>query len=73
MPSPLQLPKDFVAAMAEQELERAFRARPAEQQQGYLDWLAKAESPADRRKRLDAIMDELALGSVYLGAIWSGA
>ncbi len=60
------MPEDVTGALAERGLAEAFAARPAYQQHDYLGWIARAKRPETKAKRLRQMLDELALGGVYM-------
>jgi len=58
---------DFVMdALVENGLVEAYKSRPPYQQNDYLAWIARAKRPVTRDKRLLQMLDELALGDVYM-------
>lgn len=50
----------------------AYDARPDYQRNDYLGWIARAKRPETRQKRLNQMLYELALGSVYMNMAWRG-
>ena len=53
-------------ALTQAGLMRAYRARPAYQQNDYLGWINRAKLPATRENRLRQMLDELADGTLYM-------
>ena len=45
----------------------AFKQRPPYQRNDYLHWIARANRPETRRKRINQMIDELTKGGVYMG------
>ncbi|RWM08820.1 MAG: hypothetical protein E5X74_13115 [Mesorhizobium sp.] len=66
------MPEDVRAVLAERGLTAAYDARPDYQRNDYLGWIARAKRPETRQKRLDQMLDELALGGVYMNMAWRG-
>ncbi|WP_281396798.1 YdeI/OmpD-associated family protein [Mesorhizobium silamurunense] len=66
------MPEDVRAVLAERGLMAAYDARPDYQRNDYLGWIVRAKRPETRRKRLNQMLDELALGSVYMNMAWHG-
>ena len=48
-------------------LDAAFEARPAYQQNDYIGWINRAKRPETKLKRLEQMLDELRNGGVYMG------
>jgi uncharacterized protein YdeI (YjbR/CyaY-like superfamily) len=62
---------DFVRdALDENDLMKAYRARPPYQQNDYIGWITRAKLEATRQKRLDQMLDELKDGKVYMNMAW---
>lgn len=61
------MPDDVRDALNSRDLMAAYEARPAYQRNDYLGWLARAQRPETRSKRLQQMLDELAQGGVYMG------
>lgn len=58
---------DFIKlALKERDLMRAYKARPAYQQNDYLGWINTAKRQATKEKRLRQMLDELGSGGVYM-------
>ncbi|WP_292323795.1 YdeI/OmpD-associated family protein [Mesorhizobium sp.] len=66
------MPEDVRAVLAERVLTAAYDARPDYQRNDYPGWIARAKRRDTRQKRLDQMLDELALGSVYMNMAWRG-
>ena len=60
------MPDDVKAALQERELFKAYRSRPAYQQNDYLSWITRAKRPETRQKRLDQMLAELKRGDLYM-------
>ncbi|CAN90295.1 MULTISPECIES: YdeI/OmpD-associated family protein [Sorangium] len=70
-PSGLRRPRhpipDFVmTALNERGLMKAYKARPAYQQNDYIGWINQAKRQETREKRLRQMLDELEAGGVYM-------
>ena len=61
MPAPLRTELEAANLMP------AFKQRPPYQRNDYLHWIARANHPETRRKRIDQMIDELTKGGVYMG------
>jgi hypothetical protein len=61
MPAPLRTELEAANLMP------AFKLRPPYQRNDYLHWIARANHPETRRKRIDQMIDELTKGGVYMG------
>ena len=66
-PNKSPMPGNVRTALEKRELMDAYRARPAYQQEDYLKWIATANGPATKQKRLDQMLDELANGGLFKG------
>ncbi len=64
------MPADVARLLRSRGLLRAYRQRPAYQQNDYLMWLANAKRPETREKRLAQMLDELERGGVYMNMAW---
>lgn len=53
-------------ALTQAGLLRAYRARPAYQQNDYLGWIKRAKLPATRDSRLRQMLEELEGGALYM-------
>lgn len=53
-------------ALEKRGLMDSYRARPAYQQNDYLGWIARAQRPDTKEKRLRQMLDELETGGVYM-------
>jgi uncharacterized protein YdeI (YjbR/CyaY-like superfamily) len=70
-PRPRYEMPDFVRnALDENDLMKAYRARPPYQQNDYIGWITRAKLEATRQKRLDQMLDELKDGKVYMNMAW---
>jgi uncharacterized protein YdeI (YjbR/CyaY-like superfamily) len=59
---------DFVrTGLRERGLMKAFRARPAYQQNDYIGWINEAKRRETKQKRLRQMVEELERGGVYMG------
>jgi uncharacterized protein YdeI (YjbR/CyaY-like superfamily) len=67
-----EMPDDVAAALKGRRLMDAYRARPAYQQNDYVGWISRSRRPETRDKRLKQMLDELALGGVYMHMKWNG-
>jgi uncharacterized protein YdeI (YjbR/CyaY-like superfamily) len=65
------MPADVRRMLTARGLMKAYRARPAYQQNDYLGWTARAKLPATRQKRLEQMLDELEHGGVYMKMKWT--
>lgn len=53
-------------ALSESGLARAYRERPAYQQNDYIGWIGKAKKEETKKRRLAQMLKELAAGGVYM-------
>ena len=53
-------------ALLRENLMDAFEKRPPYQRNDYLGWIARAQRPATREKRMAQMLDELASGDRYM-------
>jgi len=67
-----EMPDDVRKAIEARGLGRAYRDRPAYQQNDYVGWISRAKLPETRAKRLDQMLDELERGGVYMHMKWNG-
>ena len=64
---PIQpMPQFVLDALEERGLLTAYESRPPYQQNDYLSWICRAKRPQTKEKRLRQMLDELALGDVYM-------
>ena len=61
------MPGDIRRELEAAGLMDAYAARPFYQRNDYLSWIGRAKRPETRRRRLDQMLDELAVGGVYMG------
>jgi uncharacterized protein YdeI (YjbR/CyaY-like superfamily) len=66
------MPSYVTAALNDQGLLEAYKARPPYQQNDYLGWIARAKLEATRQKRVDQMLTELKGGRRYMNMDWSG-
>ncbi|MET0285938.1 MAG: YdeI/OmpD-associated family protein [Polyangiales bacterium] len=66
------MPAHVKRALSERGLMKAYRARPAYQQNDYLGWIAKAVRDSTKDKRLAQMLRELQQGDVYMNMDWRG-
>jgi uncharacterized protein YdeI (YjbR/CyaY-like superfamily) len=58
---------DFVKkALNERGLMKAYKERPAYQQNDYLGWINEAKQQQTKEKRLGQMLDELETGGIYM-------
>ena len=58
---------DYVrAALEEEKLLEAYRARPPYQQNDYIGWINQAKREETKMKRLNQMLDELKQGNIYM-------
>ena len=67
-----EMPKDVHDALSNAKVMDAYRSRPAYQQNDYVGWISRSRRPETRDKRLKQMLDELALGGVYMHMKWNG-
>jgi uncharacterized protein YdeI (YjbR/CyaY-like superfamily) len=60
------MPDDIREHLDQRGLMKAYRERPAYQQNDYLGWIGRAKRPDTRKKRIDLMLDELERGGVYM-------
>ena len=66
------MPEDVSQALFSRGLTSAYAARPAYQQNDYIDWITRAKRAETRAKRLAQMLDELEAGGVYMRMKWNG-
>jgi uncharacterized protein YdeI (YjbR/CyaY-like superfamily) len=66
------MPEDVAAALAARGLDKAYRQRPAYQQNDYVGWITRAKRDDTRQKRLGQMLEELEKGGVYMKMDWTG-
>ncbi|MEO5758537.1 MAG: YdeI/OmpD-associated family protein [Mesorhizobium sp.] len=66
------MPDVIRAALTEHGLMGAYEARPDDQRNDYIGWIARAKRPDTRQKRLDQMLDELRRGGIYMNMAWRG-
>lgn len=64
------MPAFMQRALVQRRLMRAYRSRPAYQQNDYIGWITRAKLAATRNKRLAQMLDELARGDKYMKMAW---
>lgn len=64
------MPDDISRRLEGSGLMDAYRARPAYQQNDYIGWITRAKRDATHEKRLSQMLEELALGDVYMNMAW---
>ena len=64
------VPAFVTTALRERGLTKAYRSRPAYQQNDYIGWITRAKLPATQRKRLAQMLDELERGDSYMKMHW---
>ena len=57
-------------ALEQAELRDAYEGRPPYQRNDYLWWITTAKREKTQRNRLTQMLDELALGDVYMNMPW---
>jgi uncharacterized protein YdeI (YjbR/CyaY-like superfamily) len=57
-------------ALNERGLIDAYLARPPDQQNDYLGWIARAKLEATKTKRLNQMLDEIEGGRLYMNMTW---
>lgn len=68
-PTP-SMPEDVRQALEAGELLDVFAARPDNQRNGYISWVAESRREVTRRKRIRQMLEELYAGDKYMGATW---
>lgn len=66
------MPREVADALSARGLEEAYAARPPNQRNDYLGWIAGAKREATRERRLAQMLDELERGGVYMNMKWTG-
>ncbi len=64
------MPAFIQRALVQRKLMRAYRNRPAYQQNDYIGWITRAKLPATRDKRLAQMLNELVRGDKYMKMAW---
>ncbi len=52
-------------------LMKAYRNRPAYQQNDYIGWITRAKQETTKQKRLKIMLDELKRGDSYMNMKWN--
>jgi uncharacterized protein YdeI (YjbR/CyaY-like superfamily) len=60
------MPEYIRAALTQRRLMKAYRARPAYQQNDYIGWITRAKREETRERRLAQMLDELWRGDRYM-------
>jgi len=60
------MPDDVAALLAQRGLRARYDERPHYQRNDYLGWIARAQRPDTRQKRITQMLDELERGGVYM-------
>jgi uncharacterized protein YdeI (YjbR/CyaY-like superfamily) len=60
------MPAFIRKALTENGVMKAYRLRPAYQQNDYLGWITRAKLEPTRQRRLAQMLDELARGDRYM-------
>lgn len=60
------MPADVAHALEERNLMVAYSDRPFYQRNDYLAWIRRAKRLETRHRRLQQMLDELALGGIYM-------
>jgi uncharacterized protein YdeI (YjbR/CyaY-like superfamily) len=64
------IPPTVKRALTSEGLIRAYRQRPAYQQNDYIGWITRAKREETQRKRLTQMLEELRKGGVYMNMTW---
>ncbi len=64
------MPRAVERALVESGQMRAYRSRPAYQQNDYLGWINRARRPQTKERRLQQMLSELERGDVYMKMDW---
>lgn len=64
------MPSSIRSALTKAGLMKAYRDRPAYQQNDYLGWIARAKLPQTREKRVAQMIEELRQGNRYMNMKW---
>lgn len=67
------MPEELRAILELEGLRPAYDARPPYQRNDYIAWIERAVRPVTRVRRIDRMLDELRVGSGYMGMPWSPA
>jgi hypothetical protein len=70
-PTKQPMPGNVRVALEKRNLMDAYLARPEYQKSEYLKWIALANGPAAKQKRLDQMLDELDKGGHFKGEPWT--
>ena len=60
------MPDDITTALELRGLTKAYKDRPAYQQNDYIGWISRAKGQETCKKRLEQMLDELEKGGVYM-------
>lgn len=61
------MPEDIASILIEEKLADAYEKRPPYQQNDYIGWINRAKREATREKRIKQMLEELRMGSKYMG------
>jgi uncharacterized protein YdeI (YjbR/CyaY-like superfamily) len=61
------MPDDVLERLEAGGLLDEYRERPFYQRNDYLAWIGRAKQPETREKRIVQMLDELAVGGIYMG------
>ena len=61
------MPADVLLRLEQRSLLDAYDERPFYQRNDYLSWIARAQRPETRSKRLNQMLEELEIGGIYMG------
>ena len=67
------MPAFVRGALVGRGLMRAYRRRPAYQQNDYLGWIMRAKLPSTRQRRLSQMLEELERGGLYMKMRWNAS
>lgn len=65
------MPDSVRDALNDRGLMDAYMERPPYQRNDYLGWIARAKREATQQKRLEQMLEELAIGDVYMKMSWT--
>lgn len=67
------MPADVLRALTQAGVLADYEARPAYQRNDYIGWINRAARPDTRLRRIGQMIDELALGGVYMKMLHPGS
>jgi len=64
------MPLEIEQILLERGLLEAYHSRPSYQQNDYIGWITRAKRKETQQKRLDQMLEELAVGDRYMNMVY---